>query len=101
MLISGVPRRLTSPDVTLQVSWARAGGPALDPTHHKESNDGDMYSISIDQVVDSDMGIYTCRAKSALGTAVAPIGVTGQREGAPGGDARWGPNEIGRRRAVS
>ncbi|XP_037084586.1 protein amalgam-like isoform X2 [Pollicipes pollicipes] len=61
-----------------KVRWSRTGGATLDDQHHVERHEGDDYYINIDKVMDSDMGLYSCRAESSLGTAAAAIEVTGK-----------------------
>ena len=63
----------------LQVTWGRIGSTPLDKTRHSEGQEGAKYILTIDPVHDSDLGQYTCTAKSNLGTAVATIELTGQR----------------------
>lgn len=63
-----------------QVRWDRMGGGTIDPQHHVQRHEGATYSLSIDKVKDSDMGIYVCRARNTMGSADATIELTGQSE---------------------
>ncbi|XP_043193030.1 Down syndrome cell adhesion molecule-like protein Dscam2 isoform X1 [Amphibalanus amphitrite] len=60
------------------VSWARMGDKTVDKMRHVQQHEGAQYSLTIDEVRDSDLGQYVCRARNDYGTANAAIELTGQ-----------------------
>ena len=69
---------LTGAGAPLQVSWSRMGDVAVDKTRHRQQHEGAQYTLTIDEVRDSDLGQYVCRARNDHGTANAAIELTGQ-----------------------
>ena len=60
------------------MTWHRAGDTALEKVRHRQGQEGTRYTLTINKVQSTDLGSYSCRARSDLGTSTADIELTGQ-----------------------
>ncbi|XP_045121071.1 limbic system-associated membrane protein-like isoform X2 [Portunus trituberculatus] len=60
-----------------QVVWSKDGQPIDEPGQVEEHDKGHRHSLQINGVTENDFGKYECLATNDLGTASAPIHLTG------------------------
>ena len=53
----------------------------MEDVRHRQAREGSSYSLTIDQVRPSDLGLYYCRGDNDLGTAAVLIELSGQQTG--------------------